>query len=120
MLVRFAIKGTPQKGLLIIDEAHESQYREMLRKFQTIGTKYGYTHNIVDVPYFGRAIHTRMIQLADFVTFAVFRYYEYGDSAFLDMIKGQFDRRSPGEPPEALKHLTKTKCKCMACAWRTA
>lgn len=119
MLDRFYNRGSPTKGLLVIDEAHEKQYREMLREFKTTGTKYGYIRNIADVPYFGRSIHTRMIQVADFITYAVFRYYEYGDRTFFDMIKDRFDRRAPGEPPEALKHLTKNPCTCDACAWRT-
>jgi hypothetical protein len=115
MLTRFQ---PPQKGLLIIDQAHEAQYREMLREFQTTGTKYGYTHNIIDVPYFGRAVHTRMIQLADFITYAAFQYYEHNDKTFFDVIKARFDRRGPTYPPDALKHLIKTRCTCEACYWR--
>lgn len=118
LMVRQYNKGKPIKGLLVIDQAHEQQYRDLLRQFQTTGTQYGYIRNIVDVPHFARAIHTRMVQLADFVAYAVFRYYEYSDTTFMDKIVGQFDRRSPSHPPEGFKHFIKTACKCYACYWR--
>lgn len=118
LLVRLFNRGTPTKGLLVIDQAHEQQYRDLLRQFQTTGTRFGYVNNIIDVPYFAHAVHTRMIQLADFITYATYIRYEHNDSAFFDMIKDRFDRRSPGSPPEALKHLTKSACACESCAWR--
>lgn len=59
-----------------------------------------------------------MLQLADFVSNAVFRYYERNDTNHLDKIITKFDRRENGHPPDGLKHITKNHCDCKACAWR--
>jgi len=59
------------------------------------------------------------VQLADFISYAVFRYYESNDSTFLDMIIHKFDRREKDHPPDGLKHFIKGNCDCKACLWRT-
>jgi len=118
-LVRQYKSGRPSKGMLIMDAAHESRYRELITDFRRKGTAYGLLDNIVDVPYFGRRHDTRMIQLADFCAYAVFRYYDYNDDDHLNMVLPRFDRRAPGGPPEGLKHITEEKdCPCVACSWR--
>ena len=110
--------GHPDKGLLIIDRAHEGRYRELIADFQRSGTAYGYLGNIVDIPYFASRNDTRMIQLADFCAYAVFRYYESGDTDYFGQILPRFDRRAPRNPPDGLKHITSEPCSCKACSWR--
>jgi hypothetical protein len=107
--------GKSSRGLLIIDEAHEPQYKELLREFQLEGTRFGRIDNITDVPYFARSTDTRMIQLADFVCWATFRAYEHADFEFFDMIKEKIDRRAVSGPFDGLNHLTKVECNCLAC-----
>ncbi len=117
-LIRQFKVNRPSKGLLIIDQAHESRYREILSDFQRSGTQHGYLGNIVDIPYFAGRKDTRMLQLADFCAYAVFRYYEYNDDNYLNQILPRFDRREPSHPPDGLKHFTKKPCSCKACDWR--
>jgi hypothetical protein len=117
-LMRFAKHGKPEKGLLIIDRAHEDHYRRLIAEFQKAGTKYGYLGNIVDIPYFAGCHATRMLQIADHCAYATFRRYENNDSTYFNMIINAFDKRSSNKP-DGLKHLTTNRnCTCEACNWR--
>jgi len=118
-LVRQYKAGRPSKGMLIIDQAHEERYRSLVREFQTAGTRHtAYLGNIVDIPYFAGGEHTRMLQLADHVSYAVFRYYEYSDDSYFKRVLPRFDKRGPRLPPDGLKHITREECNCAACSWR--
>ena len=120
-LVRLHNQSNPQKGLLIIDRSQstEARYRTLISDFRIHGTRYGYIGNIVDIPYFSQSSETRLLQLADLIAYAVFRYYERGDDQFLTRIMPRFDRRNPNHPPDGLKHIIRTSeaCRCVACGW---
>ena len=121
-LTRLYRQRNPQKGLLIIDRSQstENRYRTFVSDFQSHGTEYGYLGNLVDIPYFSQSSDTRLLQLADFCAYAVFRYYERNDDQFLNRILPRFDRRSPGHGPDGLKHIIRSAshCQCVACSWR--
>jgi len=117
-LLRQHKAGRTSKGLLIIDQAHQERYRELLREFQIAGTKHGYLGNVIDIPYFAGAQDTRMLQLADHCAYATFRYYEYNDLSQFKKVLPRFDKRGPDLPPAGLKHITKEACNCAACSWR--
>ncbi len=109
----------PSKGLLIIDQNKMEEYRQLIAEFRQSGTKYGYLGNIVDIPYFARCCETRLLQLADFVANATFRYYEKQEVNQLDMIYDKFDRQYKDGPHVGLKHFTKdAECACKACSER--
>jgi hypothetical protein len=117
-LLRLAQNGRPEKGLLIIDRAHEEHYRRFISEFQKSGTQYGYLGNIIDIPYFAGLPHTRMLQMADLCAYATYRRYENGDHSLFDVIVDKFDHRIP-KKPDGLKHFTTDKrCSCEACCWR--
>ena len=121
-LVRMHRSGNPQKSLLIIDRSDETEgkYRSLISDFRTSGTNYGYIGNIVDIPYFSQSGDTRLLQLADFVAYAVFRHYERDDSRFLNKIFDRFDGRTRDSERDGLKHIIQTSepCLCVACSWR--
>lgn len=118
-LIRQHKAQRPSKGLLIIDRNREGEYRSLMADFKREGVKSGYLDNIVDIPYFASCGDTRMLQLADSLSNAVFQYYEKNKSELLDIIMPKFDRREKDYPPDGLKHFTKQKdCKCPACIWR--
>ncbi len=108
----------PNKGLIVIDQAHEERYRELFHEFRNQGTSYGSIRNIVDIPYFARSKDTRMLQLADLVAYSLFRLYQNDDSAFYNKIKHKFDRRDLTTQIDGLKHLISIPCKCEACSSR--
>lgn len=118
-LMRQHKANMPSKGLLIIDQNRESEYRQLVAEFRQAGTRYGYLGNIVDIPYFAGCRDTPMLQLADFVSNAVFRYYEKQDPKYLDIIYEKIDRQFKDGPHVGLKHITKNaNCSCKACAER--
>ncbi|MCX6649441.1 MAG: DUF3800 domain-containing protein [Candidatus Bathyarchaeota archaeon] len=115
-LKRLYSKKLPGKGLLIIDQAHQERYRELIAEYQK-GSKYGYLGNIVDIPYFAGAHDTRLLQLADACAYSVFRFYEKDDHRYFDKIFPSFDKVAPQEGPDGLKHFTNEECTCVACVW---
>jgi hypothetical protein len=103
------------KGLLIIDRYREDYYKQLLSTFRQNGTKYGYLGNIVDIPYFARCRETPMLQLADMVSYALYRYYEKKDDRYLKMILPRIYKTLDGKM-FGLKHITKVKpCDCISC-----
>lgn len=108
-----------EKGLLIIDDnpSTATKYRSLISELRRSGNQYGYLGNIVDIPYFSQSEDTRLLQLADFCAYAVFRYYERGDDQFLSKILHRFDRRSVDfHGVDGIKHLTARQCDCLACS----
>ena len=121
MLVRQYNAGYPDKGLLIIDRSHESDYRKMVADFQESGTTHiGYLGNVIDIPYFASRHQTRMLQIADFCAYGVYQYYENSNRRYFDKVLTCIDRRSPGHSPDGLKHIidASQNCNCEACSWR--
>jgi hypothetical protein len=109
-------RGHPSKGLLIIDENREAEYRELVNDFKKQGTAHGYLGNIVDIPYFARCYQTRMLQLADFVANAVFEYYQRNDNTNLNTIVPRIYGNTWGKLSQGLGHITKApNCACVAC-----
>lgn len=121
-LVRQFNRGQPNKGLLIVDRStySENRYRTLISEFRKSGTTYGYLGNIIDIPYFSQSNDTRMLQIADFCAYAVFRYYESNDDKYLNKILPRFDRRAPNHSADGLKHIIESSedCGCIACSWR--
>jgi len=117
-LVRGFGKGVKNKGLLIIDRSSYSEplYRDLVSRLRSAGTRYGYLGNIVDIPLFTESHYTRLMQLADWVVWAVFRYHESNDPTYLNRILPCFDRRSDTPPPDGFKHICKKTpaCQCLA------
>ena len=115
-------RGNPVKGLLLIDENREAEYRELLSDFRRGGTTHGYLGNVIDIPYFARCHQTRMLQLADFVANAIFRYYEHDDRTNLDIILSRFytgvaDRKGLSA---GFGHIVDKVCTCMVCSERNS
>jgi hypothetical protein len=111
-------RGFPEKGLLIIDRGREKQYIQHFSEFKRSPDVEKYLGNIVDIPYFGACSETRMLQLADFVANAVFRYYESDDKTNFDKIMPRLYKGPGFDPIWGLNHITKdNKCQCYACTY---
>ena len=120
-LVRLNREGNPQKGLLIIDRATgtEDKYRTLISEFRGAGAQHGFLGNIVDIPYFSQSNDTRLLQIADFCAYAVFRSYEREYHQYLNKILPQFDRRAARSPRiDGLRHIILRSCDCRACIYR--
>lgn len=118
-LTRLHYAGDTQRGLIIFDETrYETRLQKMLLEFRT-GTRFGKSvKNFADVPFFADSKSTRMLQLADLVSYAVFRRYERSDTRWLDLLMSRFDKE--GEHLHGLVHLNRERasCSCPACLTR--
>lgn len=109
-------RGELAKGLLIIDRGREKQYLQYFGEFKKATEVEKFLGNIVDIPYFGACSETRMLQLADFASNAIFRYYEDEDRTTFDKIIPRFYKGPRYDPILGLTHITNTKdCDCYAC-----
>lgn len=111
-------KSIPSKGLLIIDRGREIQYRQIYSEFKKSELVEEYLGNVVDVPYFSACRETRMLQIADFVANAVFRYYESDITKQMNKILPRFYRGPRYHPTSGLSHITNDEnCDCYACSY---
>ena len=119
MLARFYSQNNQQRGLIVVAESSYRANLELLaRQIAEQGHRWGETHNLADIPYFAPAGSTRLLQLADFVSNAVYRRYEHRDSWTFDTIMPCFDQE--GGRIHGLVHHTADRwnCYCPACLSR--
>jgi len=82
----------PQRGLIIFDKStYETTLQALARDFRTVGHTWDKIRNFAEVPLFLDSRASRLIQLADLIAFAMFRYYEAGDDRFYSLVRPQFD-----------------------------
>ena len=108
-----------QLGLLVFDQSHHAKtLHALLQEFRTAGARFGRIKHLAEAPMFADSRLTRVLQIADFVSYALFRRYERGDSSFLDMIIHKFDQ-ADGKL-HGLVHLIADyqNCYCPACITR--
>jgi hypothetical protein len=81
-----------QRGLILLDKSStENRIQTLAREFKYEGHSWGRTKNLAEVPVFLDSRASRLIQLADLVAFALFRFHEHNDNTFYDVIKHCFD-----------------------------
>lgn len=84
--------GDSQRGLMLLDKSStERRIQSLAREFKYAGHSWGTTKNYAEVPVFLDSKASRLIQLADMVAFALFRFYEHQDDRFYNLIKDCFD-----------------------------
>ena len=86
------IKGEKQRGIAIFDKSStEKSIQALARQFRNDGHSYGKLRNFSEVPLFLDSKASRLIQLADLVSFAIYRYYAHQDNQFYRIIENNFD-----------------------------
>lgn len=83
------------RGIVVFDESSPSlgnEIRRLLAEFQASGTKWSSLGCIIETAFFFDSRSSRLMQIADFAAYAVFRWYEHGDDAYLSQIHKKFDR----------------------------
>lgn len=89
---QYAKHNEPQRGLILFDKSStEQRIQTLAREFKYAGHSWGKTKNYAEVPVFLDSKASRLIQLADLVAFALYRFHEAGDNQFYDIIKYCFD-----------------------------
>lgn len=90
---RYSKHNDPQRGIMLFDKAStEQRIQTLARDFKATGHSWGKTMNYADVPVFLDSTASRLIQLADLVSFALYRFYEHKDNSLYDLIKHRFDQ----------------------------
>jgi len=91
-LRRLHKKGNSQRGLIIFDKsAYETTIQNLATNFRKIGHTWGVIRNLAEVPLFIDSRASRLIQLADLVSYAIYRHYEKNDSQFYSIIAHKID-----------------------------
>jgi len=81
-----------QRGLILLDKSStELRIQTLAREFKYSGHSWGKTKNYAEVPVFLDSKASRLIQLADLVAFALYRFHEANDNSFYDIIRHRFD-----------------------------
>lgn len=82
----------PQRGLIVFDKtSYETSIQGLAAGFRTVGHRFGKVHNLSEVPLFLDSRASRLVQLADLVAYALFRYLEHEDQRFFPLIERYFD-----------------------------
>jgi hypothetical protein len=83
------------RGIVVFDEARPSLSREirrLLAEFQAGGTRWAALGCIIETAFFFDSRSSRLMQISDFAAYAVYRWYEHTDDAYLKLINNKFDR----------------------------
>lgn len=84
----------PERGIIVMDHstpALANQMRTLLARFQASGTRWDKLSHVIETPFFFDSKISRIMQIVDFASYAVFRWYESGDESYLRKIDGLFD-----------------------------
>jgi uncharacterized protein DUF3800 len=84
--------GKENRGLIVFDKAGtEKSIQALARDFKYSGHPWGKTRCFAEVPVFLDSKASRLIQLADLVAYALFRFHEHNDNRFYSVIARCFD-----------------------------
>ncbi len=111
--------GSAEYGLVIADKAkYETILQPLVTGWREAGTRFGRLRGVVEVPLFVDSAATRLLQMADFVSNAVYSYYSGGSQEELGMLLPAF--HSSEGVMHGLMHLVPNHrgCPCPACVSR--
>ncbi|MCX7600058.1 MAG: DUF3800 domain-containing protein [Armatimonadetes bacterium] len=117
-LARLREDNNEQRGLVVIDRSREEErIRPLVMEWRTHGTRFGRIRQFAEVPLFADSKATRLLQVADFVAYALYRRYEHRDTRFLDLIQDRFDKDPATGKLHGLYHHTTSwrTCPCPGC-----
>lgn len=104
-----------QRGLIVFAEGRfQARSRIWVRDFRELGTKWGILRNLADVPYFAATKDNRMLQVADFVSHAVYLLYEKKQPELIKKFLGKFAQKN-GVLHGLTHHKKQGICDCPAC-----
>lgn len=94
-LKRQFARGYPSKGMFIADEDRSElklALRRHLKGFQSEGTRWAPTYNLIEALHFLDSDESAGIQLADLSAYAVYRLISCGDESLARQLSEVFDR----------------------------
>lgn len=88
----FVRRNDRQRGLIVFDKtSYESSIQGLAAGFRMIGHRFGKVRNLSEVPLFLDSRMSRLVQLADLIAYALFRFLEHQDQRFFPLIEHRFD-----------------------------
>jgi hypothetical protein len=114
--------GEHQRGVVIHDrDAAERRAQRWADKWRLIAGRIGVLTHMIDVPFFSDSRASRLLQCADFVSYALWRYYgmPQADDRWIKDLWARFD--TEGTVMHGLVHVTRgypARCDCPACVSR--
>jgi hypothetical protein len=119
-LTRLHHQGQSHRSLVIADnnEAYEKLLQGEFLAWKSGRTRYGRLHSFADVPLYVDSKASRLVQLADFVAWATWHYYENNHVQWMQLVNPAFD--SEGGVQHGLVHLSGAhkRCLCVPCVSR--
>jgi len=111
-------KDRQQRGLIVLDHAsYERDLELLMESFRKHGTAVTEIYNVIGAPFFGTSSATRLLQIADFISYAVYRRFEASDTRYFDLIAHRFDQVDGVF--HGLSHVTlDSNCMCPGCLTR--
>lgn len=107
------------KGMIIFDESsYENQIQKKAILFRQQGTRWRVLRDIIEVPFFVDSKASRIIQMADHIAYAVFRYYNADDMSYFNCINNKFDEDQGVIHGLAHKQTNNSECLCPSCLSR--
>jgi len=109
-------------GLLVLDSSsYENSLQSLAYKFRKEGNRWGnQLRHLCEVPLFVDSQASRIIQLADHIAYAVFRYYNAEDASYFNLLQGKFDEHDGVFHGLSHKQIGNRNCMCPACLTRRA
>ena len=86
-------QGDTQRGIMVFDQstyAHKLQC--LAAQYRSKGYSWDILRNLAEVPMFMDSKSSRLLQLADLVTYAIFRKFAFGDDELYAIIAHKIDR----------------------------
>ena len=109
-----------QRGLLVFAEStYRDRARLWVQDFREWGTRWGTLNYLSDIPYFAKAVETRLLQVADYVAHALFLLYERRNPTLAQLILEKLDNKDG--IIHGLVHIKRNpsmRCDCPACVSR--
>lgn len=108
-----------QRGILILDHAsYENDLQFLMSEYRACGTTITEVRNVIAPPLFASSHSTRMLQIADFISYALFRRYQSKDTGYFDIVAHRFDEIDG--IVHGIAHLNSAwnTCMCPGCASR--
>jgi hypothetical protein len=88
----YAKHNDPQRGIILFDKSTtEQRIQTLAREFKSAGHSWGKTKNYAEVPVFLDSRASRLIQLADLIAYALYRFHEANDNEYYRVINRCFD-----------------------------
>jgi len=118
-LKRLYHKGENHRGIIVLDEnSYQRSLEALTLDFRQIGTRWREIKNLPEIPMFVDSKLSRLVQLADHIAYAVFRYYNAEDNKYFNIISNRFDTESGKIHGLVHKQTVKSECMCPACITR--